>query len=307
MGPSKKRKLPHDDAAVNPDQQQGIEQLRDVVSVSGVNLAEEQDRMLSGPNNKDRFKPRKLAFQEKEEGLVLEKNALRRKMAGIMGRWGFRIGVERDVERCVSMCVEERMRGIICNLIRESKQRVDCEKSRHCNTVNTSDVRQEIMALNKKAREGSQARKAQKIHEANGVKDRNDDGDDRMRKNRAEANVAARAAVGGHDILAKWQLKAELARQKKDVNHKAAPTVGRTMNGNVNAEKRGGVQADSVSKAGSDVGKFGRNAEAMMKPQTKVASMRSISVKDVIAVLEKEPQMSKSTLIYSLMNTASRR
>ncbi|KAL6124922.1 hypothetical protein ACLB2K_077430 [Fragaria x ananassa] len=283
MGPSKKRKLPHDDAAVNPDQQQGIEQLRDVVSVSGVNLAEEQDRMLSGPNNKDRFKPRKFAFQEKEEELVLEKNALRRKMAGIMERWGFIIGVERDVE---SVSIAKNL-GIV--------------------TLNTSDVRQEIMALNKKAREGSQARKAQKIHEANEVKDINDDGDDRMRKNRAEANVAARAAVGGHDILAKWQLKAELARQKKYVNHKAAPTVGRTMNGNVNAEKRGGVQADSVSKAGSDVGKFGRNAEAMMKPQTKVASMRSISVKDVIAVLEKEPQMSKSTLIYSLMNTASRR
>lgn len=35
-----------------------------------------------------------------------------------------------------------------------------------------------------------------------------------------------------------------------------------------------------------------------MVPQTKVA--RAISVKDVIAVLEREPQMSKSTLIYRL-------
>jgi Transcription initiation factor TFIID component TAF4 family len=34
--------------------------------------------------------------------------------------------------------------------------------------------------------------------------------------------------------------------------------------------------------------------------QTKVE--RSISMKDVIAVLEREPQMSKSTLIYQLYN-----
>lgn len=35
-----------------------------------------------------------------------------------------------------------------------------------------------------------------------------------------------------------------------------------------------------------------------MVPQTGVA--RTISVKDVIAVLEREPQMSKSSLIYRL-------
>jgi len=35
-----------------------------------------------------------------------------------------------------------------------------------------------------------------------------------------------------------------------------------------------------------------------MAPQTRVA--RSISVKDVIAVLEREPQMSKSPLIHRL-------
>lgn len=33
-------------------------------------------------------------------------------------------------------------------------------------------------------------------------------------------------------------------------------------------------------------------------PQTRVA--RNISIKDVIAVLEREPQMSKSTMIYRL-------
>lgn len=44
------------------------------------------------------------------------------------------------------------------------------------------------------------------------------------------------------------------------------------------------------------VRKFGKNQ--VMVPQTRVA--RSISVKDVISVLEREPQMSKSPLIYCL-------
>lgn len=44
------------------------------------------------------------------------------------------------------------------------------------------------------------------------------------------------------------------------------------------------------------VRKFGRNQ--VIVPHTRVA--RSISIKDVIAVLEREPQMSKSTLVYRL-------
>ncbi|XP_024197039.1 transcription initiation factor TFIID subunit 4b-like [Rosa chinensis] len=310
--PSKKQKVADDE--IDTDQE-GIEQLRDVVSVSGVNLVEEQERMLllSVPKKRQAFG--KLVLQENQEGLVLQKIPLQKKLAGIMGRCGLRIGVDKDVERCLSMCVEERMRRIICNLIRQSKQWVDCEKSRH-HTVSTSDVKQEIMILNKKAGE-ELLEKAQKLNEAkvstNGFegvnyKDKHDDGHDKMRRSTAAANVAALAALGGHDILAKWQLKADqLAREKrrgKDVNHKATSTAGRTMNGNVEAEKRGGVEA-LVSAAGSVVGKFGRNCRVMMMPQTKVAGTRSISVKDVIAVLEKEPQRSKSTLIYLRMNTAS--
>ena len=166
------------------------------------------------------------------------------------------------------------MREFICGLIRESKQRVDWEESRHCCTVSTSDVRKEVAC-------------------------------ERMRRSSAAAaNVAARASLGGIDILAKWKLKADqLARENrggKEVNPKVASTVGRAMNGNVDAKKRGGVQA------GSAAGKFGRNGEAMTVSKRKVASTRSICVKDVIGVLEKEPQMSKSTLMYLLMNPASR-
>lgn len=42
----------------------------------------------------------------------------------------------------------------------------------------------------------------------------NKEEDDKMRT--TAANVAARAAVGGDDVLSKWQLMAEQARQKRE-------------------------------------------------------------------------------------------
>ena len=76
--------------------------------------------------------------------------------------------------------------------------------------------------------------------------------DDKMRTN--AANVAARAAVGGDDMLSKWQLMAEQARQKKrgggmdassgsqpakDVSHRSSSTSGRSTKDNQAREKKG--------------------------------------------------------------------
>lgn len=66
------------------------------------------------------------------------------------------------------------------------------------------------------------------------------------------ANVAARAAVGGDDMLSKWQLMAEQARQKreggvdtssssrpaKDVSRKSS-SPGRSTKDNQEREKKG--------------------------------------------------------------------
>lgn len=202
------------------------------------------------------------------------------------------------------------MRGMINNLIRVSKQRVDIERSRH-RTIITSDVRRQILIMNRMAKDewekkqAVEAEKLRKVNEADGntgvdgEKDENrtkalkgnKDGDDKMRTN--AANVAARVAVGGDDMLSKWQLMAEQSRQKregvestssvqmgKDVTRKPSSTTGRTSRETQDGGSR----------------KFGRNPAVM--PHTKV--VRTISVKDVIAVLEREPQMSKSTLIYRL-------
>lgn len=82
----------------------------------------------------------------------------------------------------------------------------------------------------------------------------NKEEDDKMRT--TAANVAARAAVGGDDMLSKWQMMAEQARQKreggmdsasgsqagKDANHKPS-TPGKTTKDHQEAEKRSGASS----------------------------------------------------------------
>ncbi|KAK7828681.1 transcription initiation factor tfiid subunit 4b [Quercus suber] len=315
--PSKKQKV----SGAFSDQ--SIEQLNDVTAVSGVNLREEEEQLFSGPKEDSRAsEASRRVVQEEEERLILQKAPLQKKLAEIMAKSGLKC-ISTDVERCLSLCVEERMRGLISNLIRLSKQRVDIEKPRH-RTVVTSDVQQQIMTMNRKAREEWEKKQAEaeKLRRLNDPEGNNgvdgdkekDDGrgkslkankeeDDKMRT--TAANVAARAAVGGDDMLSKWQLMAEQARQKreggvdtsgsqpsKDVSRKPLSTSGRKDN--QETEKRG--NAAPVAASAGTVRKPGRNQITLA--QTRVA--RSISIKDVIAVLEREPQMSRSSLIYRL-------
>ncbi|KAJ6399951.1 hypothetical protein OIU84_015578 [Salix udensis] len=305
---------------------QSIEQLNDVTAVSGVNLREEEEQLFSGPKEDSRVSEASRRFvQEEEEKLLLQKIPLQKKLGEIMGKCGLK-NIGTDVERCLSLCVEERIRRLISNLIRLSKQRVDAEKPRH-QTIITSDVRQQIMTMNRKAQEELEKKQAEaeKLQKANDPEGDNggeegekgkDEGrvksvkankeeDDKMRA--TAANVAARAAVGGDDILSKWQLMAQQARQKreggmeaasgsvpvKDVNRKPLSPSRRNTMENLEAEKRSPAVPSSASGA---VRKGGRNHAIV--PQTKV--VRTISVKDVMSVLEGEPQMSRSTLIYQL-------
>ncbi|XP_050235742.1 transcription initiation factor TFIID subunit 4b [Mercurialis annua] len=303
-------------------QDQSIEQLNDVTAVSGVNLREEEEQLFSVPKEDSRVsEASRRVVQEEEERLILQKTPLKKKLAEIMAKCGLK-NINSDVERCLSLCVEERMRGLIGTLIRVSKQRVDAEKLRH-RTVITSDVGQQIRTMNRQAKEEwekkqTEAEKLQKVNEPegdNGVegdkeKDEgraklvkvNKEEDDKMRT--TAANVAARAAVGGDDMLSKWQLMAEQARQKrgggteatsgspstKHGGRKPLSASGKTIKDVHDFEKR---SASAASRGGR---KFGRNQASV----SQIAVARSISVKDVIAALEREPQMSKSTLIYRL-------
>ncbi|XP_030458959.1 transcription initiation factor TFIID subunit 4b-like [Syzygium oleosum] len=296
---------------------QSIEQLIDVTAVSGVNLREEEEQLFSGPKEDGRVsEASRRVVQEEEEALILQRAPLQKKLAEIMARCGVK-NISNDVERCLSLCVEERLRGLLCNLIRVSKQRVDVERPRH-RTIVTSDVRQHLMILNRKAREEwekkqAEAEKLRKQSEpdsnqgVDGDKEKdenrgksvkvNKEEDDKMRT--TAANVAARAAVGGDDMLSKWQLMAEQARQKREGGLEVASQVGKdsqksSISGRSNKDNQeAGKKGQAASGA---IRKLGRNQA--FASQLKIA--RTISVKDVIAVLEREPQMSKSSLIYRL-------
>ncbi|KAF8377624.1 hypothetical protein HHK36_031006 [Tetracentron sinense] len=304
---------------------QSIEQLNDVTAVSGVNLREEEEQLFSGPKEESRAsEASRRVVQEEEKRLMLQKNPLQKKLTQIMSKFGLK-SISNDVERCLSLSVEERMRGLINNLIRLSKQRVDIEKPRHWSLI-TSDVQCQILVINRKAKEDwekIQAKETEKLRKPNevsvsqpegktgdGCDKEKDEGrlktlkankeDDKMRT--TAANVAARAAVGGDDMLSKWQLMAEQARQKREGGMDAAfgaTQTGKDVSRKLLSTSRGNQVAEnkdpSASSASGTIRKFGRN---QVMPQTRV--FRSISVKDVIAILEKEPQMSKSTLIHGL-------
>ncbi|KAF8729065.1 hypothetical protein HU200_018379 [Digitaria exilis] len=300
--------------------EQSIDQLNDVTAVSGVNLREEEEQLFSAPKEESRVsEAARRVVQLEEEKLILQKGPLTKKLAEIMRKCNLKV-IGADVERCLSMCVEERLRGFISNTIRFSKQRVDVEKSRHRFYPLSSDVRSHIMRVNREAREQwdkKQAEDAERIRKQNDYmqgdsnantdleKDKNEtrasskhakEDDDKMRT--TAANVAARVAAGGDDMLSKWQLLAERNKQRSEggdgssgsipgnmSQHKPSPKSGKDSREEQEIEKRG--YSTMLGSGG-----------VRRSPLTKVA--RSVSVKDVIAALEREPQMSKSSLLFRL-------
>ncbi|BAB08277.1 unnamed protein product [Arabidopsis thaliana] len=281
--PSKKQKV------AGNSMDQSIEQLNDVTAVSGVNLREEEEQLFSGAKEDGRVsEASRRVVHEEEERLILQKNPLQRKLAEIMAKAGLK-QISNDVERCLSLCVEERMRGLLSHIIRLSKQRVDAEKSRH-RTFITSDIRLQINEMNQKVKEEWEKKQAE-AEKLKKPSEGNKEDDDKMRT--TAANVAARAAVGGDDAFLKWQLMAE-ARQKsvseagKDGNQKT------TSGGGKNSKDR---QDGGRRFSGTGGRRVGKNQGSSLQPKV----VRTISVKDVVAVLEREPQMSKSTLMYRLI------
>ncbi|KAL6652646.1 hypothetical protein ACP70R_011571 [Stipagrostis hirtigluma subsp. patula] len=300
-------------------QEQSIDQLNDVTAVSGVNLREEEEQLLSAPKEESLASQaaRRIA-QEEEENLFLRKGPLLRKLAGIILKYDLK-NIGGDVEHCLSMCVEERLRRFISTLIRVSKQRIDTEKTGH-RLVITSDVGRQILLMNQKAKEewdkkqaqesdknkkqtevdGSAGAELEKEKEESRPKNAkpNKEEDDKMRT--TAANVAARQAVGGSDMLSKWQLMAEQARQKREgLDVAAASQSGRASAARPPKPGKGPGEHQDGSKR-SHSAAFGTGG--MKRPGRAPFSgpQRTISVKDVICVLEREPQMTKSGLIYRL-------
>ncbi|KAH9619591.1 hypothetical protein KSS87_022467 [Heliosperma pusillum] len=283
---------------------QSIEHLNDVTAVSGVNLREEEEQLFSLPKDDSRVSEvSRKAVQEEEDRLLLQKNPLQKKLAEIMTKCGLK-NLSNDVEKCLSL-------------------RVDSEKSKHRIVVN-SDVREQILMINQKATEEwekkqAEADKLKKQNEPDSsgavdVEKEKDDArnkslkvnkeeDDKMRT--TAANVAARAAVGGDDMLSKWQLMAQ-ARQKRDgpeiasgsqLGRDATPKQLITPTGNIK-DTRGVGRKDHSATLGTPGAMRQGGKSQDNTPPPRIAP--SISIKDVIAVLEREPQMAKSTLVYRL-------
>uniref|UniRef100_A0ACD5WVE4 Uncharacterized protein n=1 Tax=Avena sativa TaxID=4498 RepID=A0ACD5WVE4_AVESA len=303
--PSKKQKT------AGAFQEQSIDQLNDVTAVSGVNLREEEEQLLSAPKEESPATEaaRRIA-QEEEENLFLQKGPLLKKLAEIIHKCNLK-NASADVERCLSMCVEERLRRFISTLIRVSKQRIDTEKTGH-RLVITSDVGRQILQMNQKAKEewdkkqaetdknkkqtedeGSGATELDKEKEESRPKNAkpNKEEDDKMRT--TAANVAARQAVGGSDMLSKWQLMAEQARQKRAPVPRPSP-----MSGKGSAEQNEASKRSHFTAFGT--GGTKRQGKGSFATRHSHGPQRTVSVKDVICVLEREPQMTKSRLIYRL-------
>uniref|UniRef100_A0A0A8YAE0 Transcription initiation factor TFIID component TAF4 C-terminal domain-containing protein n=1 Tax=Arundo donax TaxID=35708 RepID=A0A0A8YAE0_ARUDO len=117
------------------------------------------------------------------------------------------------------------------------------------------------------------------------------------------ANAAARVAAGGDDMLSKWQLLAERNKQRSEGGDDSSGSLPGNMLPHKPSQKSG-----KDSREQQEIEKRGYSATlgpggVRRSPITKV--VRSITVKDVIAALEQEPQMSKSSLLFQLYGRSS--
>ncbi|KAJ7566095.1 hypothetical protein O6H91_02G087700 [Diphasiastrum complanatum] len=320
--PSKKMKVG------GGDPEQSIDQLNDVTVVSGVNLREEEEQLLVGPKEESRTTEaiRKFALEE-ENRSFLEKASLHAKVSSIATKHGIK-NINDDVERCLSMSVEERLWSMVHRLVKISKQRSDMEQEKHT-IVKTSDVRMQVMLIRRRAKEEldkKQAEEAERLRKLNEEKQALADvGKESIMKTQKEqqqeedklrtdaANLVARAAVGVDDMLMKWQMMAEQGRQKRQGDSGGVDSTAGTKPqdrsvaieskgmplglGKTESNTQGILPALSTGKPSgpaSDASKTDSTGSRLEKVP------RKITVKDVIAFLELEPQMAKSALLYKL-------
>ncbi|XP_057850824.2 transcription initiation factor TFIID subunit 4b isoform X2 [Cryptomeria japonica] len=300
---------------------QRVDPLNDITTISGVNLREEEEKLFAGPKDESCVAEAiRKVVQEEEERIFLQKGPLRAKIAGIMAKYGIKY-LSTDSERCLSLCIEEHLRTVIGQLIRLSKQRVDLERVSH-KVVLTSDIQHQILAVNKKVKvdlEKKQAEEEEKLQKLYGKSltenNASTEGEkdeshakiqrtykeyDEMRSN--AANAAVRAAIGGDDMLLKWQRMAEQAQQKhKGTLYQASNTCTNrdVSRKNMVGRLEAGNEFDRLDAPSTGIiQNLGREYPSSQCTQTE--PVHTICVKDVIALLERKPHMTKSTLLYCL-------
>lgn len=331
---SKKQKVSGDDLG------QSIDQLNDVTAVSGVNLREEEEQLLAGPKEESRSTQAMRRFAQEEEGrLFLERGPLRTKLNAIATKHGVSIATE-EVEQCLSMSVEERLRNMLYKLTKISSRRSDQEKEVH-KLVVTSDIQKQILLARKKAKEAfekKQAIESERLKKINEEKEKasqnegacKEDGTPTQKKEKKKgeegkqkASAPSVAAQSANDMLLKWQMMAEQGRQKREgetgdtsvVNSLGAASVGGIeldkKHSSLEAKQSGrATTADgtltatgqgALKKASGDIGvNRGFSHQGSLLNQQPVKPLCHITAKDIIAYLETDPHMAKSPLIYRL-------
>ncbi|KAJ0980272.1 hypothetical protein J5N97_008527 [Dioscorea zingiberensis] len=289
-----------------------IGKLNDVTAFTEINLRDEEKMLLSAPKEGQVSKATERLVEEEEGRLILQKDPLQKKLAKIITKCGI-ASIGNDVERLLSMCVEERLRNLLPNLIRLSKKREDVEKSRH-QVVVTADIRRHILSANQKAKKDHVKKHSEdpfqkKTHPEEvkkipklldevkdtcmnaskfEVKDCSMEVTDTCMNARklefsesagkiSAANFAAHSAVGTDAVHAKWQLMAEEARQRRER----------------------GLEGGTI---GSQVGTASGNKSNLKSPTVMSDPQITgrITIKDVISALGREKQMSNSVLLYTL-------
>ncbi|MCO5584152.1 hypothetical protein L7F22_038075 [Adiantum nelumboides] len=322
--------------------EQSIDQLNDVTAVSGVNLREEEEQLLAGPKEESRSTQAMRRFAQEEEGrLFLERGPLRTKLNAIAAKHGVS-AVSEEAEQCLSMSVEERLRNMLYKLTKISGRRCDDEKEMHKLVVTSDIQKQILLIRRqaKEAQEKKQALESERLRKLNEEKEKfsqnegatKEDGtisrtkekkSQKGDKGKQKANAASLAARSANDMLLKWQMMAEQGRQKREgesgttvandtsliSSMGAANPSSREMDKKQFETRQTGRTASTEGGAGTALKKVSGDTGQMrlfahqgnpLNQTTKPP--RTITVKDIVAYLETEPQMAKSSLIYRLHN-----
>ncbi|KAI5065456.1 hypothetical protein GOP47_0020151 [Adiantum capillus-veneris] len=322
--------------------EQSIDQLNDVTAVSGVNLREEEEQLLAGPKEESRNTQAMRRFAQEEEGrLFLERGPLRTKVNAIAAKHGVSV-VTEEAEQCLSMSVEERLRNMLYKLTKISGRRCDQEKEMHKLVVTSDIQKQILLIRKqaKEAQEKKQALETERLRKLNEEKEKSsqnegaskEDGTTSRTKEKKsqkgdegkqKANAASIAARSANDMLLKWQMMAEQGRQKREgesgattANDVSAITsIGAANTSSREVDKKqletrqtgraapidGGsaTTQSALKKVSGDTGQIRHQGSL---PNQTPKPPRTITVKDIVAYLETEPQMAKSSLIYRLHN-----
>ncbi|KAK1395123.1 hypothetical protein POM88_014179 [Heracleum sosnowskyi] len=279
-----------------------FENFNDVTACAEIDLDEEQEQLFSkaaGKKVSTSWQHRQCSVHQEEE-MFLSKTFLRAKLENIISKCGLKT-VGKDVENCILLGLGEMMDRLIRNMIKMSKQRVDYEKKRHFILV-TSDIHRQIMIMNRKCQNqkkppdekpnrdisDGEMDKSAKSSVATKSKKKKIGADLRL-ETAARTNKAVMASLGGDDFISKWKLLSTKAQHEED------PGIGDQPNEKVNKGSKG--TGKKIQGKGTE-NRTGQD-RILMVPK------RVVCVKDVIRMLEREPQMSKSSFMYRLYERSS--